>query len=54
MNFISIKSPEILDKYVGESEKKIWEIFENAWQISPCIIFFDEIDTIATKRKQSS
>ncbi len=47
MNFISIKGPEVFDKYVGDSEKKIRELFLHAKQISPCIIFFDEIDAIA-------
>ncbi|MEE9474964.1 MAG: CDC48 family AAA ATPase [Candidatus Hydrothermarchaeaceae archaeon] len=49
-NFISIKGPEILSKWVGESEKAIREIFKKAKQAAPCIIFFDEIDSIASVR----
>src|SRR3989449_2213112 len=43
-NFISVKGPELLNKFVGESEKAIREVFRKARQASPCIIFFDEID----------
>ncbi len=49
-NFISIKGPELLSKWVGESESGIREIFRKARQAVPCIIFFDEIDAIAPKR----
>ncbi|HVX02780.1 MAG TPA: CDC48 family AAA ATPase, partial [Nitrososphaera sp.] len=49
-NFISIKGPELLSKWVGESEKGVREIFRKARQASPCIIFFDEIDAIAPVR----
>ncbi|MCD4666403.1 CDC48 family AAA ATPase [archaeon] len=49
-NFIQIKGPELLNKYVGESEKGIRKIFEKARQASPTIIFFDEIDSIAPRR----
>lgn len=49
-NFISIKGPELLSKWVGESEKGIREIFRKAKQVSPCIIFFDELDAIAQRR----
>ncbi|MBC7115127.1 MAG: CDC48 family AAA ATPase [Archaeoglobi archaeon] len=49
-NFIYVKGPEILSKWVGESEKAIREIFRRARQVSPCIIFFDEIDAIAPFR----
>ncbi len=49
-NFISIKGPEILSKFVGESEKTLREIFRKAMQASPCIIFIDEIDSIANVR----
>lgn len=49
-NFISIKGPELLSKWVGESEKGVREIFRKARQASPCIIFFDEIDAIIPKR----
>ena len=50
-NFISIKGPELLSKWVGESEKGIREIFRKARQASPCVIFFDEIDALAPKRQ---
>ncbi len=49
-NFISIKGPELLSKWVGESERGIREIFRRARQASPCVIFFDEIDSIAPIR----
>jgi transitional endoplasmic reticulum ATPase len=49
-NFISVKGPELFDKYVGESEKGVREIFEKARSNAPTVIFFDEIDSIATKR----
>ncbi|MGB8085466.1 MAG: CDC48 family AAA ATPase, partial [Nitrososphaeraceae archaeon] len=49
-NFISVKGPELLSKWVGESEKGIREIFRKARQASPCVIFFDEIDSIAPVR----
>ncbi len=53
-NFISIKGPQVLSKYVGESEKAIRDIFKKARQVSPCIIFFDEIDSIAAARMNDS
>ncbi|RLE64788.1 MAG: AAA family ATPase, partial [Thermoprotei archaeon] len=49
-NFITIKGPEVLSKWVGESEKAIREIFRKARQAAPCIVFFDEIDSIAPRR----
>lgn len=49
-NFISVKGPELLNKWVGESEKAIREIFKKARQASPCIIFFDELDSVAPRR----
>jgi transitional endoplasmic reticulum ATPase len=49
-NFISVKGPEILSKWVGESEKAVREIFKKAKQAAPCIVFFDEIDAIAPHR----
>ncbi|OTN64257.1 putative ATPase [Plasmodium knowlesi] len=49
-NFIAIKGPEILNKYVGESEKKVREIFSYASIYKPCLIFFDEIDSICINR----
>lgn len=53
-NFISIKGPEVLSKWVGDSEKAVREIFKKARQVSPCIVFLDEIDSIAPKRSISS
>ncbi|MGC8584653.1 MAG: CDC48 family AAA ATPase [Thermoplasmata archaeon] len=50
MNFISIKGPEVLSKWVGESEKAIREVFRKAKQGSPAIVFLDEIDSIAPRR----
>lgn len=50
LNFISIKGPELFSKYVGDTEKAIWEIFEKAKICNPCIIFFDEIDAMASSR----
>ena len=49
-NFISIKGPELLSKWVGESEKGIREIFRKARQASPCIIFLDEVDALVPRR----
>src|ERR687893_210591 len=49
-NFISVKGPELLSKWVGESERGIREIFRRARQAAPCVIFFDEIDSIAPTR----
>jgi len=53
VNFISVKGPELLSKWVGESEKGLREIFRKARQSAPCIIFFDEIDSIAPARGNS-
>lgn len=52
-NFISIKGPELVSKWVGESEKHIREIFKKARQVAPTIIFFDEFDSIAKTRGSS-
>ncbi len=52
-NFISVKGPELLNKFVGESEKAVREVFRKARQASPCIIFFDEIDSVAPVRGSS-
>jgi len=54
LNFISVKGPEIFNKYVGSSEKKVREIFRKARYCAPCVIFFDEIDAIASKRDQKT
>jgi transitional endoplasmic reticulum ATPase len=49
-NFISVKGPELLSKWVGESEKGVREIFRKARQAAPCVVFFDELDAIAPRR----
>ena len=49
-NFISIKGPELLNKYVGESEKAVRQLFKRATQSAPCVIFFDELDSLCPKR----
>ncbi|WP_304124683.1 CDC48 family AAA ATPase [Methanosphaera cuniculi] len=49
-NFISVKGPELLSKWVGDSEKGVREVFKKAKQASPTVIFFDEIDSIASER----
>ncbi len=53
-NFILVKGPELLSMYVGESEKAVRQIFKKARQTSPCIVFFDEIDSLAPRRGLSS
>jgi transitional endoplasmic reticulum ATPase len=52
-NFISVKGPELLSKWVGESEKGVREIFRKARQAAPCIVFFDELDAVAPRRGRS-
>jgi len=49
-NFISIKGPELLNKYVGESERAIRQVFQRAAASAPCVIFFDELDALAPRR----
>ncbi len=49
-NFISIKGPELLSKWVGESEKGVREVFRKARQAAPCIVFLDEVDALVPKR----
>ncbi len=53
-NFISIKGPELLSKWVGESEKGVREIFRKARQAAPCIIFLDEIDALVPRRSSGN
>jgi len=53
-NFISVKGPEFLSKWVGESEKAVREVFRKARQAAPCVIFLDEIDSIAPARSGST
>ncbi|MGA2664595.1 MAG: CDC48 family AAA ATPase [Nitrososphaerales archaeon] len=50
-NFISIKGPELISKWVGESEKGVREVFRKARAAAPCVIFFDEIDAVAPRRQ---
>ena len=50
LNFISVKGPEILNKYIGASEKSVRDLFERAEAARPCVLFFDEFDSIAPKR----
>jgi len=52
-NFISIKGPELISKWVGESEKHVRDLFKKAKQVSPAIIFFDEFDSISKSRGTS-
>ncbi|SCZ92662.1 BZ3500_MvSof-1268-A1-R1_Chr5-2g08080 [Microbotryum saponariae] len=52
-NFISIKGPELLNKYVGESERAVRQVFARARASSPCIIFFDELDALVPRRDDS-
>lgn len=50
LNFISVKGPEILNKYIGASEKSVRDLFERAVAAKPCVLFFDEFESIAPKR----
>jgi transitional endoplasmic reticulum ATPase len=54
VNFIRVAGPELMDRYVGESEKAVREVFDRARQTAPTIVFFDEIDGIASQRVESS
>lgn len=54
VNFLSVKGPALLSKYVGESERGMREVFRKARQASPCIIFFDEIDALLPTRSAGS
>lgn len=54
LNFINVKGPEILNKYIGASEKSVRDLFDRAQAAKPCIIFFDEFDSIAPKRGHDS
>ena len=54
MGFISVKGPELLNMYIGESEKNVREVFERATASKPCIVFMDELDALIPKRGQSS
>jgi transitional endoplasmic reticulum ATPase len=50
VNFISVKGPELMSKYIGESERGVREVFRKARQASPCILFFDEFDSLVPER----
>ncbi|PWN35414.1 AAA-domain-containing protein [Meira miltonrushii] len=52
-NFISVKGPELLNKYVGESERAVRQVFARARTSSPCVIFFDELDALVPRRDDS-
>ncbi|KAK3143703.1 hypothetical protein QOZ80_4AG0303840 [Eleusine coracana subsp. coracana] len=54
LNFLSVKGPELINMYVGESEKNVRDIFEKARSARPCVIFFDELDSLAPARGSSS
>ncbi|KAL6936418.1 hypothetical protein ACO0R3_000013 [Hanseniaspora guilliermondii] len=54
MNFFSVKGPELLDMYIGESESNIRKIFKKACDNKPCVLFFDELDSIASKNHNSN
>ena len=54
VNFISVKGPQILSRYIGESEKGVRELFRMAKQASPCILFLDEIDSLTPRRGNDS
>src|SRR5579885_1630072 len=53
-NFISIKGPELISKWVGESEKGVREVFRKARQAAPCVVFLDELDSLAPSRSSGS
>ena len=50
MNFFSVKGPELLNMYIGESEANVRRVFQRARDAKPCVIFFDELDSVAPKR----
>ncbi|XP_008419366.1 spermatogenesis-associated protein 5 isoform X1 [Poecilia reticulata] len=54
LNFLAIKGPELLSKYVGESERAVREVFRKARAVAPSIVFFDEIDALASERGSSA
>merc|ERR1719510_2060430 len=53
LNFLSVKGPELLNMYIGQSEENVREVFSRARKASPCIIFFDELDALAPNRGKS-
>jgi len=54
VNFISVKGPELMSKYIGDSERGVREVFRKAKQASPCVLFFDEFDSLVPERSLSS
>jgi hypothetical protein len=50
INFMSIKGPELINMYVGESEKNVRDVFDRARKAQPCVLFFDELDSLAPRR----
>lgn len=50
LNFFSVKGPELLNMYIGESEANVRRVFQRARDASPCVVFFDELDSVAPKR----
>lgn len=54
LNFISVKGPEILNKYIGASEKSVRDLFDRAQAARPCVLFFDEFDSVAPRRGHDS
>ncbi|OLY82859.1 Peroxisomal biogenesis factor 6 [Smittium mucronatum] len=52
LNFFSVKGPELLNMYIGESEANVRRVFQKAREASPCVVFFDELDSLAPKRGQ--
>ena len=53
-NFIAVKGPELLNKFVGESERAVRQLFQRAQSSAPCVIFFDELDALCPRRSGSS
>lgn len=50
INFISVRGPELINMYVGESERAVRQVFQRARNSAPCVVFFDEIDSVCPKR----
>jgi SpoVK/Ycf46/Vps4 family AAA+-type ATPase len=50
LNFMSVKGPELLNMYIGESEKNVRDVFRRAREAAPCVLFFDEMDSLAPAR----
>lgn len=53
LNFLSVKGPELINMYVGQSEQNVREVFQRARSATPCVIFFDELDSLAPNRGKS-